>query len=518
MIRLTLTDSSNREQVLAFPDDIVTIGRSPDNLVCLNDLRISKNHGRICHTKEGFFYEDQNSTNGSILVHNGKKVAITGSQVRRYPIVSGDVIVLAPYSLKLDLEEPLLKDAEDHVTVVLSQPIVDLAKIQADLFGADSRAADLILRLIRETGPVIKDEDKLLSTISDFVFQALPMATHQVIVVRDLDHGRLTPMIARSRNEGDPEVALSSTIVNTVLEEETCLLFSHVQTRLKGIQSIMESQIETAICAPLHCGSKTFGALQVDIRPPGKGMFTKRDVDLVAVLASYMSLVLDNLRLYQQQRRAMESTISALVHSLSLKDSDTAEHSERVKQVSLLIGNELELNYEELEILSSASILHDMGKHAVRDDVLHKPARLTDDEYQEISQHASHTQTILDKIYYPEHLRSIPLVAAYHHEKMNGSGTYGIKGEEIPIQARIIAVADAFDALASARSYKEPMPLPEILALLNKNRGEQWDGKVLDALEQTAPVIIMMVYGRDSFLARTSGIQGLTDGDDEKAA
>jgi HD-GYP domain-containing protein (c-di-GMP phosphodiesterase class II) len=303
-----------------------------------------------------------------------------------------------------------------------------------------------------------------------------------------------------------------------VMSEEICLLFSQVQARMSGIESIMQSQIEAAICAPLRSMNRTFGAIQVDIRPLGKGMFNKHDVDFMAVLASYVSLVLENRRLYQQQRRAMESTINALVHSLSLKDSDTAGHSERVQAVSLILGEGLGLTAEDLEILSFAAILHDMGKHAVRNDVLFKASRLTEEENHEISQHANHTQSILDKIYYPEHLRSIPLVAAYHHEKIDGSGTYGISGDQIPIGSRIISVADAFDALASKRSYKEPMPLPLILETLNQDRNEQWDGRVIDTLEKSIPRIIREVYGEDSFLARTSGIPEFSGQDESQAA
>jgi HD-GYP domain-containing protein (c-di-GMP phosphodiesterase class II) len=208
-----------------------------------------------------------------------------------------------------------------------------------------------------------------------------------------------------------------------------------------------------------------------------------------------MGLVLENYRLYLDQRRAFESTISALVHSLSLKDPATAGHSLRVRNVSVYLGLQLGLTDRELESLRVASLLHDMGKQGVSDKVLLKPGRLSDTERDEMSQHSEMTQNILDKISYPPHLQDVPMLAAYHHEKMDGSGPFKLAGEAIPIQSRIIAIADVFDALVSARVYKKPMSPDQALAILDKGKNLEFDPRVVDTLRTSISGIIEEIYG-----------------------
>ena len=110
--------------------------------------------------------------------------------------------------------------------------------------------------------------------------------------------------------------------------------------------------------------------------------------------------------------------------------------------------------------------------------------------------HAEHTQDILDKILYPAHLKGVPEMAAYHHEKMNGKGPYRIPGEKIPVQSRIISVADVFDALYSARVYKQPMSLNDVLGILDRGRDKDWCGEVVDATSRALPRILRRVYRR----------------------
>ena len=389
--------------------------------------------------------------------------------------------------LRLDVEEPALaKRGPADVTIMMARPARDLTRLHADIGQLDAEAAARFLQLVRETALVKKDEKRLAAMVGLLVFQTFPGATHLSLLTRDLETGRLKTFFARHRNGQRFQAALSQTIVDRVIQEGSSLLFTGADEVLNDAESVVREKIETAICAPLAGTEKPFGVMQIDIRFPGKGVFTSRDLDLLTLFAAHVSLVLENLHLYQDQRRALESTINALVHSLSLKDPETAHHSERVQKVALRIGREMGLTEDELEVLSVASILHDTGKQGVRNEVLFKPGKLTPEESEEIAQHAEHTQGILDRISYPEHLKTVPLIAAYHHEKMNGKGPYGIPGDQIPVQARIIAVADAFDAISSKRAYKEAKPLPEVMRILTNGRDQEWDGCVVDALERVA--------------------------------
>jgi HD-GYP domain-containing protein (c-di-GMP phosphodiesterase class II) len=237
--------------------------------------------------------------------------------------------------------------------------------------------------------------------------------------------------------------------------------------------------------------------MQLDVRGKKRGTFATKDVDRIAVFAHHVALVLDNHRLYLEQRQAFESTISALVHSLSLKDADTANHSVRVRDVSVHLGKALELTEAQIDTLRVAALLHDLGKHGIRDEVLLKPGRLSQPEREEMSEHSELTQTILDKITFPGHMKDVPILAAYHHEKMDGSGPYKLAGDAIPIQSRIIAVADVFDALVSARVYKKPLPPEQALTILDQGRNLEFDPLIIDTLKSLLSNIMAAVYGQD---------------------
>jgi len=118
--------------------------------------------------------------------------------------------------------------------------------------------------------------------------------------------------------------------------------------------------------------------------------------------------------------------------------------------------------------------------------------------------HTELTQSILDQIFYPAPLKSVPQLAAYHHEKMNGSGPFKIPGSSIPIQSRIISVADAFDALVSARVYKKALPPEQVLAILEQGRNLEWDGEIVDCLKANLTEIMAAVYTDDSHTRRAA--------------
>jgi HD-GYP domain-containing protein (c-di-GMP phosphodiesterase class II) len=388
--------------------------------------------------------------------------------------------------------------AEDvsEPTVLARRPVAEWQEVEGQVVRSDARVAELLLGLVRETSGARADEARLLQALADFSFRAFPNATHHTIIGLD-DGGRPEPLDARTRKGGPAPVTLSRTLIERVLDERQAMLVAHGQGSFDPTQSMVLSQMETAIAAPLLGRTAPIGVLQLDIRRPGRGRFSRADVDLLSVFASQAALALEHLRMHQQQRRAFQSTIGALVHSLTLKDPAAAHHSERVQAVAVAIGHHMGLAGDALQVLSVAALLHDLGKQGVRDEVLFKPGRLTEEERAEMDHHASYTQTILDKIEYPEELREVPRVAAYHHEKLDGTGPLAIAGADIPLPARIISVADVFDALLSPRVYKQPLPPATVLDVLERGRGSDWDGEVIDALRGVVLSVLGEIYGID---------------------
>ncbi|HYH83865.1 MAG TPA: HD domain-containing phosphohydrolase, partial [Pyrinomonadaceae bacterium] len=179
---------------------------------------------------------------------------------------------------------------------------------------------------------------------------------------------------------------------------------------------------------------------------------------------------------------AYRTTLKALINALETRDAETHGHSERVVAFSLRLGREIGIGEEQLSALEFGSLLHDIGKIGVPDAILRKPAALTDDEWAEMRLHPSHGQQILCGI---EFLEGASRVVAQHHEKWDGSGyPLGLKGEEIDLNARIFAVADAFDAMTSERVYRGGRAYELAAAELDRCAGKQFDPAVVEAFRR----------------------------------
>jgi putative nucleotidyltransferase with HDIG domain len=179
---------------------------------------------------------------------------------------------------------------------------------------------------------------------------------------------------------------------------------------------------------------------------------------------------------------AYRSTLKALTAALETRDSETHGHSERVVSYSLRLGREYGLNSEQMKALEFGSLLHDIGKIGVPDSILRKPAKLTEEEWVRMREHPVHGQQILRGI---EFLQGAARVVAQHHEQWNGTGyPLRLRGEEIDINARIFAVADAFDAITSDRVYRRGKSYEAAAQELDDWAGRQFDPKVVEAFHR----------------------------------
>jgi putative nucleotidyltransferase with HDIG domain len=188
-------------------------------------------------------------------------------------------------------------------------------------------------------------------------------------------------------------------------------------------------------------------------------------------------------------------TIRALALALDARDPYTAGHSERVSAVSLAIGRCLSLDEAQLEVLRLGALLHDIGKIGISDQVLMKPGPLTDEEYEIIKKHPDVGARILRSVPFLE--PHIPIVEL-HHERPDGKGyPHGLHGAEIPLVARIVHVADAFDAMTSARAYRPARATSEGLRELWRCAGSQFDAEVVQALAKALPDIDLSAVPAD---------------------
>jgi HD-GYP domain-containing protein (c-di-GMP phosphodiesterase class II)/Tfp pilus assembly protein PilZ len=235
------------------------------------------------------------------------------------------------------------------------------------------------------------------------------------------------------------------------------------------------------ICCPIISEDRSVGLLAVD-NVETKRTLVESDISRLMGIASVIGISLRNAELIEAQVRQFNSVLQALAASIDARDSLTAGHSEMVTEYSVGICNQLGLPRDEIEMIRVAALLHDYGKIGVPDSILKKEGRLTPEEYAIVITHAEKTRDILSQINFEGIYCNIPEIAGSHHEKVDGSGyPRGLKGPDIPLGAKIIAVADYFEAITAKRHYRDPMPLEEAFKLLRDNRGILFDEQVIDA-------------------------------------
>jgi len=231
--------------------------------------------------------------------------------------------------------------------------------------------------------------------------------------------------------------------------------------------------------------NKVIGVMQVLNK--FEGPFDNEDEQLIRLLGSFAAVSLENVMLYEAQEKMLEKFFESLAEAIDAKDPYTAGHSVRVTEISVGIAKEMGIKGEELRELRFAGLLHDIGKIGVRDSVLSKPGRLSDEEWCHIKEHARRTFEILCRIPFTKSLESIPNIAAHHHEKVSGKGyPDGLKWHDVPLGSRVICVADVFDAVTSSRPYRDPMPFEKAVKLIEDGAGEEFDPEVVEAFKRYA--------------------------------
>lgn len=235
---------------------------------------------------------------------------------------------------------------------------------------------------------------------------------------------------------------------------------------------------KSLICVPLKHNDKIIGVLEV-LNRKGDIPFNTHDMELLELIAAQCASPIVNAKLYQNIRNLYKSTLKVLANALDAKDSYTHGHSQRVAEYSLAIACELGLSAKEKDDLEFAALLHDIGKIGIRDNILCKPGKLTDEEFKIIQMHPVMSAQILEPIEFLSD--KIPIVK-HHHERYDGRGYPSkLSKDEIPFGARIICVADTFDAMTSNRSYRKGLPAEVALEELKRCSGAQFDPVMVEA-------------------------------------
>lgn len=236
--------------------------------------------------------------------------------------------------------------------------------------------------------------------------------------------------------------------------------------------------LQSCLVVPMHSNGGIDG--YIGVGSDHSHGYTSGHLQILNTLASHSASALKNARLYARVQHFQSEMVNTLVETVEAKSDYTIGHSNRVRIISLNLGLALGLNLSELETLERSAYLHDLGKLSIPDAILDKPGSLTNAEYARVKTHPIRGQRILMQ---SPALASLVPVVRHHHERWDGNGyPDGLKAEEIPLLARIVAVADTFDAMTSARPYRSAFPLPVVLEELKANAGKQHDPAIVQIL------------------------------------
>jgi putative nucleotidyltransferase with HDIG domain len=264
----------------------------------------------------------------------------------------------------------------------------------------------------------------------------------------------------------------------------------------KSIDNTTGFNTKSLICAPLITNHRILGVIEVLNKLDGSN-FDEGDLGAVMSVATTAAAAIENTRLHQLMLGAYKDTIAALAATVDTKDPLTRGHSQRVAEYTMLTATSLSISAKELEAIEHASILHDIGKISIDARILNKPGELTPEEWDIVRQHPVIGANILKEVTFLEKASEIVM---YHHERYDGKGyPAGLRGEEIPFGARILAVANAFDTMTTDRVYRAAQSHDHAIRQLKECSGTQFCPVAVEAF------ISSFNIGNDERIPRAAG-------------
>ena len=337
----------------------------------------------------------------------------------------------------------------------------------------------LLYNISKQLGPE-SDKAKILSIVAEHVQTILPAS--KVIIMLSLKSEGREGVVSHLAVDGEgnplPPVWLEvgAGITGQVISSGQSKILGDVDRYPEFIKPSFP--IKSLLIVPISMGDHVLGTLNVGDKAKGEE-FTTYDLKLVSTIASEAAVALENARLFGEVKDLYLSGVKSLVMAIDAKDPYTHSHSIRVSELSAVTATEMDFDDRMVEDITLAALLHDVGKIGVPENVLLKHGKLTEKEWKLMKQHPLHSVHILDQVKAFDHLSKW---VRHEHERYDGKGyPDGLKGDEIPIASRIIAVADAYDAITSDRHYRPRRSEDIAFRILKENAGTQFDPKIVDA-------------------------------------
>ncbi len=328
---------------------------------------------------------------------------------------------------------------------------------------------------------------RVLEEVMDSII-ALMNAERGFLMLKD-ESGAMNVQIARGMAQTDllkETFAISHSIVKRVAETGEAILTTNAQEdpRFDQQASIATYHLLSILCAPLKVKDVLIGVIYVDNRAQS-GIFHNDDLEIISSFSNQAAVAIENARLFdglqasnEELQIAYQATLEGWVRALDLRDKETEGHTQRVTNLTVKIAQAMNISGEDLIHIRRGALLHDIGKMAIPDGILLKPGALSPEERSLIEKHPVYAFEMLSPIKFLQPALDIPYC---HHEKWDGTGyPRKLKAEQIPLAARIFAVADVWDALVSDRPYRKGIDPKEVKEKIKKDAGIHFDPRVVD--------------------------------------
>jgi putative nucleotidyltransferase with HDIG domain len=416
-----------------------TIGRADDADVVIDEPSLSRMHARVRMTSTGAVtIEDLGSTNGVFV--NGMRRGIAR-------VTAGDTVRLG------------------------------VVEYRAATGSRESSAADALISTSLEI-MAFGDLQALLDHVLDRV-KAILAPDRSAILLIDRSTGALLPRSVRPPGAYQTVSQFaSSTVLRQSLASRDVLVIDDAgaDARLRDAVSVMEARVRSTMCVPLLGRAGPIGALYAD-RTELRQPFSQEQIRYAAAFAAQAAAALETAQLYDEREQHFRLTLEALAKAIDARDRYTAGHSERVTTYAVMLARSMRLPETDVEVVRRAGMLHDIGKVGVPDRVLLKTGPLDAAERALIEPHTTIGFEMLREL--PFLRDALPAVRG-HHERWDGHGyPDGLAGGDIHPHARVLAVADSFDAMTSARPYRHALPFDEAARRLRADAGTQFDPAIV---------------------------------------
>ena len=460
---------------------LLRAGRQPGLEIVLEDSSVSRRHAEVRATAKGWRVRDLGSTNGTFL--NGTRLSSGEWPVRTHDVIRFGNITLVVDLIRDEREEDL-ENNPDNLQVQATASSTWEAALEGLIFDRNRapRPGEQLTALLRaghHLGHHESEQDLLNSILNDAV-GALDAQRGAIVLAEPSGKLSLRALASGNNSTVPSRPGFSQNLAQRCFARGESILCCSVDedAELAGARSIAEGAMSSVLCVLLRTPRKRLGVLHLD-RGPLQKPFTKDDLFLADALAANVSAGIESASLLRKKDELFYATITMLAQSIELKDDYTGHHIQRVTEYSYLLAQELDLPADELRLIKIGTPLHDIGKIGIDDAILRKPGKLTPAEFEIMKTHTTKGDNIIKQVPDLEPVR--PIVRS-HHERWDGKGYPDeLKGEEISRLARIVGVADAFDAMTSDRPYRKGM-VPEIaFAELEKNKGIQFDPEAVTA-------------------------------------